>query len=159
MKAPGGKTHPSTAAPPYLREFLFRTSGAHSGCMFCQRFYKTPVFSDGCCCLGWWGWGRSCGARAVVSGRLGCCGSPGAPVVRGLSFLVVWAVAACRALLWCAGCRFWSFGLLRLAGRSCGARAVVSGRLGCCGLPGALAVYELSFLVVWAAVACWALLQ
>ena len=37
LKPPGGKTHPSTAAPPYLREFLFRTSGAHSGCMFCQR--------------------------------------------------------------------------------------------------------------------------
>ena len=34
LKPPGGKTHPSTAAPPYLREFLFRTSGAHSGCMF-----------------------------------------------------------------------------------------------------------------------------
>ena len=33
-----GKTSPSTAAPPYLGEFLFRTSGAHSGCMFCQRF-------------------------------------------------------------------------------------------------------------------------
>ena len=29
-----GKTSPSTAAPPYLGEFLFRTSGAHSGCMF-----------------------------------------------------------------------------------------------------------------------------
>ena len=34
LKPPGGKTPPSTAAPPYLREFLFRTSGAHSGCMF-----------------------------------------------------------------------------------------------------------------------------
>ena len=54
--------------------------------------------------------GRSCGARAVVSGRFWCCGLSGAPAVRGLSFLVV--------------------------------------GLRCCGLLGAPAVRELSFLVV-----------
>ena len=102
---------------------------------------------------------RSCGARAFLSGRLGCCGLPGAPAAHGLSFLVVWAAAACRALLRRTGFPFWSFGLLRLAGRSCGALAFLSGRLGCCGLPGALAAHGLYFLVVWAAAACRALLR
>ena len=82
-----------------------------------------------------------------------------APAAHWLSFLVVWAAAACRALLRCMGFPFWSFRLLRLAGRSCGAWALLSGRLGCCGLPGALAVHGSSFLVAWAAAACWALLR
>ena len=67
----------------------------------------------------------------------------GAPAVYGLPCLVVWAAAVCRALLRCTGFPVWSFGLLRLAGRSRGARASLSGRLGCCGLPGALAVHGL----------------
>ena len=40
------------------------------------------------------------------------------------------------------------FFLRVLAVRSCSALAFLSGRLGCCGLPGALAVHGLSFLVV-----------
>ena len=72
----------------------------------------------GCFFYGCWA-GRSCGARAFLPGRLGCCGSPGAPAAHGLSFLVVWAAAARRALLRCTGFPFWSFGLLRLVGRSC----------------------------------------
>ena len=54
------------------------------------------------------GVGGSCGARAVVSGRLGCCGLPGAPAVHGLSFLVVWAAVACWALLRCMGYTYYN---------------------------------------------------
>ena len=88
----GGKTHTSTAAPPYLRDFLFRNLGAHSGYMFFRFLWKSYVFFFGC-------W---------------LC----APAAHWLSFLVVWAAAACRALLRCTGFPFWSFGLLRLAGRA-----------------------------------------
>ena len=75
--------------------------------------------------------GRFCGARAVVSGRLGCCRLLGASAVHGLSFPVVWAAVACRVLMRSTGCSFRSFGLLSLAGCFCGARVVVSGRLDC----------------------------
>ena len=126
------KTHTSTAAPPYLRDFLFRIPGGHSDDMFFLILVKIGCF---------------------LSRGFGL----GAPAVYGLPCLVVWAAAVCRALLRCTGFPVWSFGLLRLAGRSCGARASLSGRLGCCGLPGALAVHGLPCLVVWAAAVCRAL--
>ena len=113
------KTHTSTAAPPYLRDFLFRNPGGHSDDIFFLILVKIGCF---------------------LSRGFGL----GAPAVHGLPcLLVVWAAAACRALLRRTGFPVWSFGLLRLAGRSCGARASLSGRLGCCGLPGALAVHGL----------------
>ena len=77
------KTHTSTAAPPYLRDFLFRIPGGHSDDMFFLILVKIGCF---------------------LSRGFGL----GAPAVYGLPCLVVWAAAVCRALSRCMG-----FGLLR----------------------------------------------